>query len=184
VFLLIDSPGEDGALVRTKLYGTVGPDLKAIGWTEPPPGAQLAGSGVFRDFKGAGLTAHAFDREFPGLGKWLVTLAAWLFALSTMISWSYYGEQGVLFLFGKRGILPYKVVFLLLTMLAPVVVSTDAQLGDLADVGTGWMLFANMPIVISMGYLAVRDIDTYFKRLKAGDFVPYTRGKDKASESS
>ena len=41
---------------------------------------------------GATLTARAFDKVTPGLGKWLVTVASWLFAISTMISWSYYGS--------------------------------------------------------------------------------------------
>jgi alanine or glycine:cation symporter, AGCS family len=50
---------------------------------------------VYVDYAGPSLTAHAFDRVTPGLGKYLVPIAAWLFALSTMISWSYYGEQGV-----------------------------------------------------------------------------------------
>ena len=52
------------------------------------------GAGVFKEHEGAQLTAIAFDRVFDGLGKYLVTLAAWLFAISTMISWSYYGEKG------------------------------------------------------------------------------------------
>src|SRR5690606_41797078 len=69
---------------------------------------------LFRSFTGASLTAHAFDREFAGLGKWLVTLAAWLFALSSMISWSYYGEQSTIYLVGNAGVLPYKFVFLFL----------------------------------------------------------------------
>ncbi len=38
------------------------------------------------------------------------------------------------------------------------------------DLGTGAMLWANMPIVLLMGFIAVRELDTYFKRLKAGEF--------------
>ena len=63
---------------------------------------------VYLDYVGATLTAAAFDKVLPGLGKWLVTLASWLFAISTMISWSYYGEKGVLFLIGEKGIILYK----------------------------------------------------------------------------
>lgn len=55
--------------------------------------SEQGGHGVYRDYEGAQLTAFAFDRVFEGLGKWLVTIAAWLFAISTMISWSYYGEK-------------------------------------------------------------------------------------------
>jgi Na+/alanine symporter len=59
--------------------------------------------GMYGDYAGASMTAYAFDRVTPGLGKWLVPIAAWLFALSTMISWSYYGEQGVYYFFGNHG---------------------------------------------------------------------------------
>ena len=55
-------------------------------------------AGLFGDYKGSTLTAHAFDRVYPELGKYLITIAVWLFAISTMISWSYYGEQGMVFL--------------------------------------------------------------------------------------
>ena len=129
--------------------------------------------GVYRSFDGASLTAHAFDREFPGLGKWLVTLAAWLFAFSTMISWNYYGEQGTIYLFGARGVLPYKLIFLVLTAAAPVVVRTTAELEDTIDFGTGWMLWANMPIVLLLGHLAVGALADYYRRLRAGDFHPH-----------
>ena len=53
-----------------------------------------------------------------GLGKWLVTLAAWLFAISTMISWSYYGEQGMVYLAGERSVTPYKYFYCLLIIVA------------------------------------------------------------------
>ena len=41
-------------------------------WSGAPTGATIV-SGVFERYAGAPLTAYAFDREFPGLGKWLVT---------------------------------------------------------------------------------------------------------------
>jgi len=133
----------------------------------------LLPDGVYRDYAGATLTGYAFDRDFPGLGKYLVTLAAWLFALSTMISWSYYGEQAVIYMAGKRWVLLYKILFLGLAIVGAVLVKTNKELGDLADFGTGWMLWANMLIVLSMGYLAVNKLRDYFERLKSGSFHPH-----------
>lgn len=135
----------------------------------------LAPIGAFRDYVGATLTGHAFDRAFPGLGKWLVTLAAWLFAISTMISWSYYGEQGMIYMFGKKSVLAYKVVFLALAVVGAYLVRTDRELGALQDFGTGGMLLANMVIVLSFGYLAVRALNRYFRELDAGTFPPHAR---------
>jgi AGCS family alanine or glycine:cation symporter len=178
-----------------KLYGKIAiagddagegmiPGQKYIDWTqvEGGPEAGAAGTsiamdhaGVFRDYPGATLTGHAFDRAFPGLGKWLVTLAAWLFAISTMISWSYYGEQGMVYMLGARSVLPYKLVYLALAIVGAFLVQTDAELGGLADFGTGGMLLMNMVIVLTCGFLAVRCLDTYFKRLNAGEFHPHAK---------
>jgi alanine or glycine:cation symporter, AGCS family len=110
--------------------------------------AAARSSGLYVDYQGATLTARAFDSVTPGLGKWLVTLAAWLFALSTMISWSYYGEQGMIYLAGERSVLPYKFVFCLLIIVATIgLVQTDRELDNLTGIGTGVMLFANLPII-------------------------------------
>jgi AGCS family alanine or glycine:cation symporter len=139
-------------------------------WTSTPNGVSLVDQGVYRTYAGANLTGHAFDREFPGLGKWLVTFAAWLFAISTMISWSYYGEQGVVYMFGVRGVLPYKIIYLIGTVWAAAAIKSDKEMIPIMDLGTGAMLWANIPIVMALGYLAVRNLNDYGKRLKAGEF--------------
>jgi AGCS family alanine or glycine:cation symporter len=184
VFFLLRIPvDQDGAWKYIRIYGTIRGDRlgrpRTIEWEEIPVGSQWTldkegktVKGVFRNFAGATLTGHAFDRAFPGLGKWLVTLAAWCFAVSTMISWSYYGEQGVVYMFGKRYVLPYQLIFLLLAVVGAFLVKNNTELGALADFGTGWMLWANMLIVLTMGHLAVKSLDDYFKRLKAGAFQP------------
>jgi len=146
--------------------------LSTKDWTAMPTGIALVNKQVHRNYGGANLTGHAFDRAFPGLGKWLVTLAAWLFALSTMISWSYYGEQGVVFIFGngKPGILLYKLLFLVAVVYAAVGINSTEDMIILMDVGTGAMLWSNLPIVIGLGYLAIGSLNTYRDKLKAGEF--------------
>jgi len=129
--------------------------------------------GVFGEYRGASLTAHAFDRAHPGLGMIMVTLASWLFAISTMISWSYYGEQGIHYLFGEKGILPYKVIYCVAIFVATLpIVRTTEELGNLTDLGTGVMLMANIPIMIIMGKYTMDKYHDYRKRLKAGEFHP------------
>lgn len=129
--------------------------------------------GVYRSYGGAALTAVAFDRAFPGLGKWLVTLAAWLFALSTMISWSYYGEQGMVYLVGEKLVLPYKLVFLVAAAAAPIAASNVDALLAVIDFGTGAMLWGNIPILLLMGHLAVREMNRYNDRLRNGEIQPH-----------
>ena len=134
-----------------------------------------AGSATAQDevqiFEGAPLTAYAFDLEFPGLGKWLVTLAAWLFAISTMISWGYYGEQGMVYLAGEKSVLPYKLVYCLLIIVAALpLISTDEELDNLTALGTGVMLWANIPIMLIFGATAMGAYRIYMGKLKRGEF--------------
>jgi len=174
--VLADENGETGD-VRHKLKGRATlhhDDRLEIAWgvvASGKPPVLVAGTGLFRDYTGAVLTGHAFDRAFPGLGKWLVTLAAWLFAVSTMISWSYYGEQGVIYMLGDRFVLPYKAVFLAGAIYAAAGITNTHDMEVLMDLGTGAMLWANIPIVVGLGFLSVRCLNDYVRRLKAGEFI-------------
>ena len=140
---------------------------------EAPTQPTVIGGGMYRAYVGATLTAKAFDSVSPGLGKWLVSIAAWLFAISTMISWSYYGEQGMVYLAGEKSVLPYKLVYCLLIIVATLgFIKSDADLDNITGVGTAVMLFANIPICWFFGYQAMRAYKDYIARLKAGRMGP------------
>lgn len=148
--------------------------------------------GIYVNYAGASLTAHAFDRVTPGLGMVLVTFAAWLFAVSTMISWSYYGEQGVYFFCARLNeavtrqiVLLYKVIYcglILLTTIAamPIItpadggpqkplIGTDTELDMWTTLGLGVMLVANIPIMWLFGKQAMDAYHNYFRRLRTGE---------------
>ena len=128
---------------------------------------------IYVDYVGATLTAKAFDSVTPGLGKWLVTLAAWLFAFSTLISWSYYGEQSALYLAGERAILPYKIIFCALIIVATMdFLKTSADLDNFTGFGTGVMLFVNVPIMLIFGRQAMLAYRDYINRLKTDRMGP------------
>lgn len=148
--------------------------------------------GIYGDYAGASMTAYAFDRQFPGLGKWLVLIAAWLFALSTMISWSYYGEQGIYYFFGNNGedsakpaVMIYKVIYSLLILLTTILamplfgpdkkafIATDHELDMWTTLGLGVMLVANIPIMWIFGAKAMSAYHEYFRRMKAGGDPPH-----------
>lgn len=61
---------------------------------------------------GASLTATAFGSAFPG-GQWVVTIGVVVFAVTTMIGWSFYGERCVVYLFGAKAILPFRILWVL-----------------------------------------------------------------------
>jgi len=134
---------------------------------------QVEDRGVYASYVGATLTAKAFDSVTPGLGKWLITLAVWLFAVSTMISWSYYGEQGVVYLMGERMVLAYKLIYCALIVVSTWgFIESDADLDNLTGVGTGLMLFANVPIMWVFGHQAMRAYHDYMTRLEQGTMGP------------
>ena len=118
------------------------------------------------------MTGIAFDSVFPGLGKWLVSLAAFLFALSTMISWCYYGEQGVVYLWGPRVVLLYKLVFIVFAAIAPMAAYNAKALEVITDLGTGLMLWGNLPILFLFGFVAVANFNRYVTDTRSGKLLP------------
>lgn len=129
---------------------------------------------LYASYVGATLTAKAFDSVVPGLGKWLITLAVWLFAISTMISWSYYGEQGIVYLLGERMVLTYRLIYCALIIVATLgFIESDADLDNVTSIGTGVMLFANVPIIWLFGRQALHAYHDYIARLKKGQIKPY-----------
>jgi AGCS family alanine or glycine:cation symporter len=125
-------------------------------WNDPE-----AGSGIT-------MTATAFATVFPWFPK-VLTVIAVLFAFSTMISWSYYGERSWKYLFGGSSILVYQLVFLAFTFAGVVFQNADVVLnfGDLMILG---MAFPNIAGVVLMAGMVKADLDSYFRRLAAGEF--------------
>jgi AGCS family alanine or glycine:cation symporter len=131
---------------------------------------------VWLDYVGATLTARAFDTAWDGFGKWLVTIACWLFAYSTMISWIYYGEQGVVYLFGARYAMAFRILICLLMVLAGTrLVETATEVDALTTLGTGVMLWVNIPLTILLASQAMRAYRDYTARLDRGDFAAERR---------
>ena len=105
--------------------------------------------------QGVELTTTAFESAIPGF-SWVLTIAVVLFAISTMLSWSYYGLQAWKFLFGrgKAADIVYKVLFLLF-----VVVGASISLGAVIDFSDAMIFAMVFPNVIGLFFLApvVRD---------------------------
>jgi len=166
--------GADLQRVSGKVVAGAG-DRLYVNWTPVGSAAAplarapaLAGLDVYKDYVGAALTSHAFDRVAPGLGKWLVAIASWLFAVSTMISYAYYGEQGMVYMAGRRSIVPYKIVYCLSILLACAGwISTEAELDNITSVGTGVMLWVNIPITLLFAGVTMRAYRDYFARVRA-----------------
>jgi AGCS family alanine or glycine:cation symporter len=125
--------------------------------------AEDAGSGIL-------MTSWAFATVFPWFPV-LLSFCAMLFAFSTMISWSYYGEQCWAHLFGVRSILAYKTIFLLFAWLGAIFEATAViDFGDMMILG---MAFPNLFGALMLSGKVKADLDRYLARLRAGEFTRY-----------
>jgi len=96
------------------------------------------------------------------LGKWVVLACVFLFAVSTAISWSYYGDRCANYLFGKKAILPFKFVFLIFHFLGAVVAVTT--IWDLGDIALSLVTLPNVISLILLSGLLKKITDSYFER--------------------
>ena len=113
------------------------------------------------------LTGWAFQVGLSDLGDWgamIVTICVFLFAVSTMISWSYYGDRCVTYLFGSRYVIVYRAIYI-----AFIYVGSTTALevvwayGDLA---LGLMSVPNLIAVILLMPKVVELSRDYFRRMK------------------
>jgi AGCS family alanine or glycine:cation symporter len=126
-------------------------------------------AGREQDLVGVQITALAFSQlgEFV---PYILCLAVFIFAYSTMVSWGYYGERCVDYLFGKSAITPYRFIYVFAIILAPLL-SLDAILG-FADYP---LLALAFPNIIGMALISgkVKKLaDDYIKRLASGEMKP------------
>jgi len=96
---------------------------------------------------GAALSAQAFSSGLPGnWGGIIVTSGLVLFAFSTLIGWSYYGETGAVYLLGSRASVPYRLLWLVFIYLGAV--GSLHLIWDIADTLNGLMAIPNLVSVL------------------------------------
>jgi AGCS family alanine or glycine:cation symporter len=112
---------------------------------------------------GAALSARAFEVGLPGTwGDIIVTTGLVLFAFSTIIGWSYYGETGIVYLLGARAALPYRLVWLVFIYLGAV--GSLHLVWDVADTLNGLMALPNLVGVLVSIPLLLRLKREFFER--------------------
>ncbi len=117
---------------------------------------------------GVPLTAAAFDSVISGFGFYFIPIAATLFAFSTLISWSYYGETAVHYLVGDKGILPFKIIFCVVAFLGSIW-KVQAVL-DFSDIMTGMMVFPNLVAIWLLLPHLRKQTKIYFDKLANNEF--------------
>ncbi len=110
---------------------------------------------------GANLTSMAFASAFPG-GEYIVTMGLCLFAFTTMIGWSFYGERCIVYLLGTRAILPFRVAWVLAVPLGPLVALDLVWL--IADTLNAFMAIPNLIALILLSPMVFAITREYFDR--------------------
>jgi len=125
------------------------------------------GQAVHLGLDGAQITRFAIDTLVVGAGRWIILAAVCLFAFSTMISWSYYGEKGTEYLLGAKAILPYKILYILV-IYAGCTIREFKVVYDFSDAMTGLTVFCNLPACLLLLPVLIRAANDYFRRLDSG----------------
>jgi AGCS family alanine or glycine:cation symporter len=124
--------------------------------------------------KGAALTSRAMGEHLTWF-PYVLSLAVFLFAYSTMISWSYYGERCWAWMFGDRSSMVYRVIFLVFVFLGSVITSTNVlEFGDLMILG---MAFPNVLGALILSGKVKRELDLYWAMKKRERFVSYEEAR-------
>ncbi|MDD4715630.1 MAG: alanine/glycine:cation symporter family protein [Oscillospiraceae bacterium] len=119
----------------------------------------------FSNNTGAALTSEAFTTSFGSFGGVFVAVGITLFAFSTLVSWSYYGERGCEYLFGSKSIILYKLVYIFCIYLGA---KTSLDLiWNIADTLNGLMAIPNLIGVVAMsGTVAIMTKEYLAKQIK------------------
>lgn len=111
---------------------------------------------------GAALSGEAFRSGLPGIfGNIIVTSSIMLFAFSTVIGWSYYGETGIVYLFGAKVALPYRILWLVFIYLGAT--GSLELIWSVADTLNGLMAIPNLVSVLFSIPLLLRLKKEFFK---------------------
>jgi AGCS family alanine or glycine:cation symporter len=120
------------------------------------------------------LTSFAFKEGLAwlfGYGDKIVTISVILFAISTAISWSFYGDRSAVYLFGQKAVLPYKWVFVLFVFIGGI--AELEAIWAFGDAALGFMTIPNLLALILLSTQLKKMTKEYFSK----EHIPYKQTK-------
>ena len=118
---------------------------------------------------GGELTTLAFG-QIPYFGPFILVVGIITFAYSTILGWAYYGERCVEYFSGKWGLIPYKVLYIAVALIAPVL-ALDL-VWKIADILNALMSIPNLIAVLLLSPVIVKETKKYVNDLDAVDDTP------------
>jgi len=131
-------------------------------------GLALVLTGVWQgDAAGAAMTSAAFASAYGTVGSMLLTLSLVLFAFTTILGWNYYGERAVIYLTGRKGVLPYRLIFI--ALIASGAFLKLEAIWVLADIVNGLMAIPNLIALIALSGVVVAETESYLARRRTAE---------------
>lgn len=118
---------------------------------------------------GGELTTLAFG-QIPFFGPFILVVGIISFAYSTILGWAYYGERCVEYFAGKKGLIPYRALYIVVSLIAPVL-ALDL-VWKIADILNALMAIPNLIAVLLLSPVIVRETKKYIHNLDAVDETP------------
>lgn len=122
----------------------------------------VTGKWTVKGLEGAPLTQSAFATVFGNIGVLVLTLCLVLFAFTTILGWSYYGERCFEFLFGVKHINIYRSIFIIMVALGGLL-ELDL-IWTIADIVNGLMAIPNLIALLALSPIIIAETRNYFKR--------------------
>ena len=148
-------------------------------------GVALAVTGVIgttgengQTLNGATLAIAAFNKHIVG-GEYIVTIGLILFAYTTVLAWSYYGEKCCEYLFGERSIIAFRLLFALVVIPGAALKMEIAWY--LADISNGLMVIPNLIALIGLSAVIVKETQVFLAKVdkEESDLLALKQVKDK-----
>ncbi|MGF3065817.1 alanine/glycine:cation symporter family protein [Facklamia sp. P13055] len=114
-----------------------------------------------KGLEGALVTQEAFSSAFGTLGTSFLALCLTFFAFTTIVGWYYFGETNIRYLFGKKGLLPYRIIVIFFIVLGSSLTKKIDFVWTMSDFFNGLMVFPNMIALLLLAPQAKRILDSY-----------------------
>lgn len=111
------------------------------------------------DYKGLALTSAAFQETLP-IGGYIVSIGLILFAFTTIISWSYYGEKCIEYVAGSKAVLPFRMLYVVAVFVGAIGGLTE--IWDIADTLNGLMAIPNLIALLALTRPFIRLVKDFF----------------------
>ena len=104
----------------------------------------------------------AFYKSLGKFGTWIIILSVFLFAISTSISWCYYGDRCIHYLAGPKAIIPYKIIYVIMHFVGAI--SGLNIIWNLGDTTLSLVTIPNVLALLLLSGVTARLTTDYFKK--------------------